>query len=191
VAVVAVLAGLTVWMAPAERTLGTGIRAVYVHVALTVTGVLGFLAGAVLGVVALVSRLPVATRWLLPVGRVALGFFAAGTVTSMVAARVNWGGLFLDEPLMRSSLLVLLASIVVHTLMSWTRSQRLLGLLGIVPAAAISWALLATPAVLHPGAWVVPDSAAQIQWTFAALTVLCLAAGAGLVRQLGARPRHP
>ena len=66
IALVAAGAAL-VWLAPAERTLGPGIRWVYVHVGLMWAGTLG-------------------------------------GVVSMIAARANWGAVFLAEPRMAAAL---------------------------------------------------------------------------------------
>lgn len=183
-----VLAGVTVAVAPVERTLGEGIRAVYVHVALTVAGVVGFAIEAVLGIGALVSGSRSIARWLRAVAGVALGLFALGTVVSAVAAWVNWGGVFLGEPLLRSSIVVLALAFLPYAVMSWTGHARLHGVLGVLPLIAIVWVLAGTRVVLHPGPGVVPDSVGSIQGTFAALTVLCVAAGARLAWQFGARP---
>ena len=185
---IAVLAGVTVAFAPVERTMGEGIRAVYAHVALTVAGVVGFAVEAVLGVFAFVTGSPAAARWLRAVAGVALGLFALGTLVSAVAAWVNWGGMFLDEPLLRSSVLVLASGFLLYAVMSWTEHVRLHGALGVVPLVAIASALVGARNALHPGANVIPESVGSIQVTFVALTVLCVAAGARLAWQLGARP---
>ncbi len=181
------LAGVTVVVAPVERTMGDGIRAVYVHVALTVAGVVGFAFEAAFGVFVLATGSRTSARWLRAVAGVSLGLFAAGTLVSAVAAWVNWGGMFVGEPLFRSSVLVLAFGFLLYSVMTWTDRVRLHGLLGPGPLIAILWALVETRVVLHPGSTVIPESTGTIQAVFAALTLLFLAAGGRLVWHLGAR----
>ena len=187
VGLIVVVTSVMVAVAPVERTMGEGIRAVYVHVALTVAAVVGFGVEAVLGVIALATGSRPTARWLRAVAGVALGLFAAGTFVSAVAAWINWGGMFLDEPLFRSSIVVLAFGFLLYAVMSWTEHARLHGALGLGPLIAIVWALAGTRAALHPGASVIPESVGSIQATFAALTVLCVAAGGRLAWQLGSR----
>ena len=65
------LAALLLWLAPAEQTLGSGITSVYVHVALTWTGMTGLIIAAVLGLAPIIhisswrvdGAVAVAVRW--------------------------------------------------------------------------------------------------------------------------------
>jgi len=61
IVVVFLLAGVVTIAAPAEQTLGSGIRPVYVHVGLTWTGTAVFLLAAVLGVLVLHPQNPIGT----------------------------------------------------------------------------------------------------------------------------------
>ena len=185
VALAAVFAGVVIGLAPAEQTMGEGIRIVYLHVALTLAGAVGFAATAFIGLGALVSDSAAAARWTLACHAVALALFAAGTATSVIAAWINWGGLFLDEPLMRSSLVVLAIGVLSYALATWSTRARLRGMLGLGPAVALAWALIGTPVLLHPGAMVLSHSAAPIRWTFVVVTALAVAAGAAVVRWIG------
>ena len=54
-AMLAALAAATVWLAPAEQTMGEGIRIVYIHVALIWTAMVALAATAVLGAAAAAS----------------------------------------------------------------------------------------------------------------------------------------
>jgi hypothetical protein len=90
----AVVAAAVLWLAPAEQTLGTGISSVYVHVALTWTGMTGLATAAVLGLLAAVLGRPDLQEWAHTSAWIGLGAFAAGLIMSALAAGVNWGNVF-------------------------------------------------------------------------------------------------
>ncbi|MCP4417379.1 MAG: hypothetical protein GY805_12210 [Chloroflexi bacterium] len=64
----ALLAGvaLVILLAPEERTLGSGIRSVYLHVGLVWVGLLGFGVTTVLGTAVLLTKKLAWLRWLIP-----------------------------------------------------------------------------------------------------------------------------
>lgn len=139
-----------VWLAPAERTLGDGIKWVYVHVALTWTGMTGLAAAALLGLILLVTGRPTLESWTRHVGLVGLGFFAAGWAMSAVASQVNWGGIAWSEPRNVVNLQVLAAGVIVAVAGAWLSQPRWQGLLFPLLFAWMLWAFQATPLVLHP-----------------------------------------
>ena len=62
----AVAIALLLWLAPAEKTMGTGMRSVYLHVGLIWTGIAGFGVGGLLGLLVLFrndTRLDVRGDW--------------------------------------------------------------------------------------------------------------------------------
>lgn len=168
------LASLVVGLAPPERTLGTGIRAVYVHVALTLTGMLGFAISGLLGGVALLTAHRGSHAWMLATGRIALLFHAAGLAVSMAAAWINWGGVFLGEPLLRSSLMVLAAGVLSHSAIPLVPPVRPRAALAMLPFAVLLGTTVGTPFLMHPGGPVLATSPRPILLTFAGLTLLSL-----------------
>jgi hypothetical protein len=139
-----------VWLAPAERTLGNGIKWVYVHVALTWTGMTGLSAAALLGLILLATGRPSLTVWTRQVGMVGLGFFAAGWAMSAVASQVNWGGVAWGEPRNTVNLQVLAAGVIVVVAGPWLNQPRWQGLLFALLFGWMMWAFQSTPLILHP-----------------------------------------
>ena len=170
--IVCLAAALVVWVAPDEQTLGSGIKSVYIHVALIWVGMLGFyLAGALGAAVAWTTSVWL-QRWAHTFGWVGLGFFVAGMGASFLAAGINWGGVFWDEPRNRAMGNVIAATLIIMVLIGWTPSIRMRGLLQIVPAGLLLWAVLSTPLTLHPRSPILSSSSTPIRLTFLSLFVL-------------------
>lgn len=183
------LALLLLWLSPAERTLGNGIKAVYVHVSLTWAGLAGFVAAALLGLAQLVARRPRWDSWRVTVGWVAFGFYLAGVAASALASQVNWGAVFWQEPRMVTSLNVLAAALIVQMgnfFFPWWWLRAALSLL--LPGFVL-WVNFTTPLVLHPRDPIGSSEATGIQLTFLAMFVLMALAEGVLVWLI--RPQMP
>jgi hypothetical protein len=174
---------LTSWaaVAPPERTLGTGIRVVYVHVGLTWAGMIGLGLAAFLGLLTFLQPEASEPFWLRALGWTGLGFFAAGLLMSLPAAQLNWGGLFFQEPRTLSALRFLALGLIVQILMDWPLPRRFKGLLWVGMGGVLAWTVLATPLILHPQSAVRTSDSAAIQGSFLGITALCLLAGALLI----------
>lgn len=162
--------------APPERTLGTGVRAVYLHGAWIWTALLAFGVAAGLGLwglrrgdVALQRR---ARAW----GWVATGFWLTSFPLTLWAMQVNWNGLFLLEPRWQLNvqfgvLAVLLQLGLALLPPSWSGPGNALFL------AAYLTLLARTPLVLHPPApvWRASDIRFPLHFTLTVLTLLIAA----------------
>jgi hypothetical protein len=170
----ALLLGLLLFVTfgPEERTLGGGIRSVYVHVGLIWTGLFGFGVTAVLGIGILLAVKPAWQRWLAIVSWVALGFYAAGIFMSMVASADNWGAVFLQEPRMAASLNGLAVATIFLILGSWQPWPRMRGALSASIIFVLLWLNFRAELVLHPPNPIANSNATPIQLTFLAVTVL-------------------
>ncbi len=173
---------LVVWFAPAERTLGQGIKVVYVHVSLTWAGMLGFTVAGLLGLALVVTRNPDLQRWNRVISRVALLWFAAGFIMSLAAARVNWGAIYWQEPRVLASVRFLVAAALVQFVTRSGTSPRISGILSAFLALFLMWSILGTPRVLHPGSPIRTSSSKAIQLTFIILPTLSTLVAAWIVR---------
>lgn len=180
-------AAILVWLAPEEQTLGQGIRSVYVHVALIWAGMAGLSVAGLLGLGVLFSAHEGLQRWAATIGWVALALFAAGLLMSVVAARANWGGVFLAEPRYLSASNVLVLGLVIQIVNGWLPSVRVRGLLSALLAAFLGWSTATTPSVLHPDNAARASSSVAIQSTFFGLFILACLGGAWVVWYLRRR----
>ena len=185
--VVVVLAAVLLWLAPAEATLGNGIASVYIHVALTWSGMTGLIVAGVLGLLMAILSRPGLGSWIYSLVWIALAMFAGGLVMSIIAARVNWGAIFWQEPRTNSAMQVLAIGLIVQILNGWRLPYRLKGLLYAIPAAFLTWSTVVTPLVLHPQNAARSSPSGAIQFVFFALYGLFALAGAWLVVALRRR----
>lgn len=185
VAAVIGLAGFLLWLAPEEQTLGTGIKSVYVHVALTWTALLGLISAGLIGLALAVFSKP---SWLgvaSTVTWVAIAIFAAGLVMSFVAAGINWGGFFWQEPRTNSAIQILVAALIVQGATRFSIPYRLKGALYFLLLIFMFWSILSIPDVLHPGD-AARTSPPAIRFTFYGLFVLFSLAAGWLVWRVSA-----
>lgn len=175
---VVVAATIVVVLAPAERTLGQAIRIVYVHVALTWTGLFGIGLGAVLGVLVLLTNRPALARWRTAVGDVALAFFGLSVLSSMLAAQLTWGAVFWSEPRMQAALSVIAVGVILRVIAAWAATPRFGALAQIALAAFVALYLPRTPLVLHPGRAALTTPSAAIAATFVVLWTFSMALAA-------------
>lgn len=178
--------------APAERTLGDGIKWVYIHVALTWTGMAGLAAAALLGLALLITGRPALEAWVRQVGGLGLAFFAGGWLMSAVASQVNWGGIAWSEPRNQANLQVLAAGVIVVVAGSWLSQPRGHGALYLLLFGWMLWALNASALVLHPRNPIFTSSAPGFAAAFlgsGALTTLAALAILAFLRRRGA-PRR-
>lgn len=178
VAVLLLTAVLLVWFGPEERTLGDGIKSVYVHVGLIWTGIAGFGVAALLGVVVAFGKRESVFAWLLTASRVGLLFYFAGLAASAVSSKINWGAVFWQEPRMATAVNMLAVAIIVQVLTIMLTQKRLVGVLHTLFFTVLVWANAATRLVLHPDNPIGSSNAAGIRFTFGAVFVLIAAAAA-------------
>ena len=160
------LAGLLIWFAPDERTLGSGIKVVYLHVALIWAGMTGIVIVGIVGLVSLFKPRAQLLSWSQDLGWITLGFFLAGIGLSMVAAIVNWGGIFWQEPRMVAMLQVVAVALIIQIVNSWLSQLRFMGLLYVGLAGFLIWSVRNTALILHPRNPIGTSSSFAIQATF-------------------------
>lgn len=176
-------------LAPAENTLGNGIRIVYVHVALMWTGMLGLAVAGALGALLALRPTPRRAELAYTVAVVGFGFFVAGTIASIIAQQVAWGGIAWDEPRTRSALQVVAASAVVLALAELPVPPRLHGTAFALLAAFMVWVTERAPLAMHPADPITPSSAWGIKLAFYGLFAVSALAALWLVVTMTARAR--
>lgn len=163
--IVVALAAL-IALAPVEATMGSGIRIVYLHVALIWTAMLGFVATAVVGTAVVISNRAEWLRLMQTVGWVTFGFFVMGVVVSLIAEQVNWGAILWQEPRNTAVFNGTGVALIVLTLSHLLPWRRVAGLLAMALAVFIVLSLPGAERVFHPTDPIGTSSSSAIQSTF-------------------------
>ncbi|MBN2045179.1 MAG: hypothetical protein JW757_09185 [Anaerolineales bacterium] len=172
-AVIVFLQLIVLVFSPSEKTLGTGIKPVYLHVSFTWTGMLLLTGTALLGLVVLFSgNLMVSDRQRL-LYQSALVFYLVGFLVSMYASWLNWGGIPWQEPKIQSAINVIVAASGAWYLREFIKPVRLKGLAGMIPFMFISMSRSSPRMVLHPDN-PVNSSPLGIRTTFLVMFVLAI-----------------
>ncbi len=177
-------AAILVWSSPAERSLGQGIKLVYIHVSLIWAAMVGFTIAGVFGAINAFTANPRLQVWQESSSWVALAWYAIGVLIAMLAAKVNWGAVHWNEPLLLASLRFLAAAALVQVAKKWLRSSRVRGALNALLAFFLMWSILGAPQVMHPQSPIRQSTSAAIQLTFLGMFILSSVAEAWAIWQV-------
>lgn len=145
-----VLAALGLAVVPPDATLGSTIRAVFFHGAVTWTGIIMAASGGLAGLGTLLLGWNVPTRvWRLLT--LATFFWVLSLTLSFPVMRMTWGGVLWNEPRLLMS-----AAVVSTLLVAWAVSllvgkPRITAGAASVAAAVMTVLLVITPGAFHPG----------------------------------------
>jgi hypothetical protein len=99
---------------PEERSLGSNVRIVYLHGAWVLAAELAFVAAALAGLIALVSKREPFHHWSAALGRTGIFFWVTYLPLSLWAMQSNWNGLFLSEPRFRLALIFAVTGVLLQ-----------------------------------------------------------------------------
>jgi hypothetical protein len=99
--VTVIVIALLALFGPEEKSLGANVRIVYLHGAWVLTAELAFVAAALAGLIALITRRDRFHKWSAALGRTGIFFWVTYLPLSLWAMESNWNGLFLSEPRFR------------------------------------------------------------------------------------------
>jgi len=185
------IAVLLILLAPAEATIGDGIRIVAIHVSLIWTGMLGLVLTGIMGLVIVSWPNERLLSWMESTSRVSLVVYALGVGTSLIAEIVNWGGIAWNEPRTAANLNLLALAVIIQVIASWLHRPRLQGVLHLAVAGAILWTTITTELQLHPSGAVSSSPSSNIRFTFYGLTLCCLLFSAWVIYFVQTRRSPP
>ncbi len=163
-------------LGPAERSLGTDVRLVYLHGAWVWSALISFAAAAVLGIIGLAGRRVAIQRWSLSLGRVATLLWLAYLPLSLWTMQVNWNGLFLQEPRLRLAIDFALIALLLQSAILVLKRPAEGSLLNVAFAGALAWSLTRTEQIMHPPSPIFSSDSLAIKIYFIILLVACLLA---------------
>ena len=163
-------------LGPAEKTLGTNVRVVYLHGAWVWAAMITILAAAVVGLVGLIARHNGVHYWSRALGRTGLVFWITYLPLSMWAMQTNWNGLFLAEPRWRVAIVFAVGGLVLQIGITLLENPAWASSLNLAYALILMYVLQTTDQVMHPGSPIFGSGAWRIQVYFIVLLVLTLLA---------------
>lgn len=172
---------------PAEKSLGTNVRIVYLHGAWVWTALAGVSLAAVTGLVGLITNRDAWNHWSRALGRTGLFFWITYLPLSMWAMQTNWNGLFLAEPRWRVAFVFSLGGLILQIGVTLLEDPRWASGANILYAVALFLALQNAEQVMHPPSPILNSDVWKIQLFFAGLTALTLFAGSQMARWWRAR----
>jgi hypothetical protein len=178
-----VIAGVSTF-GPPEQALGEHVRLVYLHGAWVWTSILGFVVAAIAGIFALLKRSPKLDSWSVAFARAGLFFWITYLPITIVTARFNWNGLFLEEPRWRMALDLAIVGVLFQLALLVIRRVYIGSALSLGYLLILSWSLITTELILHPRGPIGASSSLTIQVFFGVLMLLTILSGVFLTRWL-------
>ena len=109
-----ILIALLALLGPEEQSLGSNVRIVYLHGAWVLAAELAFVAAALTGLVALITKRDAFHQWSAALGRTGISFWLTYLPLSLWAMQSNWNGLFLSEPRFRLAVIFAVTGILLQ-----------------------------------------------------------------------------
>ncbi|MCJ7534712.1 MAG: hypothetical protein MUO57_04180 [Anaerolineales bacterium] len=169
-------------LGPAEKSLGTNVRVVYLHGAWVWAALICIFAAAAVGLVGLITRRNAAHYWSLALGRTGLVFWITYLPLSLWAMQTNWNGLFLSEPRWRVAMIFAIGGLILQIGITLLENPAWASALNLVYVVILVYVLQTTDQVMHPGSPIFGSGAWRIQIYFLLLLVLTLLAAWQLAR---------
>jgi hypothetical protein len=161
---------------PAEKTLGTNARIVYLHGVWVWAALAAFVAAGLVGLAGLLTRRESLHRWSRAIGRAGLLFWITYLPVSLWAMQTNWNGLFLAEPRWRLALVFAIGGLLLQIGLVLLEKPVWASLGNLIYLLVLFVALRTTENVMHPPSPILNSDAPRIQLYFAVLLLLMLVA---------------
>jgi len=172
---------------PAERSLGTNVRLVYIHGAWVWTALIAFGAAAAIGLIGWLLSRPALHTWSSAFGLAGIFFWITYLPLSLWTMQANWNGLYLTEPRFRFAIDFAIIGILFQLASLIWRKPRYTSLINMGYFAALWFTLARTEQVMHPSSPILSSNSLEIQLFFFSLLGLCVFALWGLSHWLRQR----
>lgn len=161
---------------PAEKSLGSNVRLVYLHGAWVWAALIALAAAAGSGLVGLLTRLNTWHAWSHALGKTGLFFWVTYLPISLWAMQTNWNGLFLSEPRWRMAVIFSITGLLLQIGLSLIRRPTWTSLANLIFFGVLVFVLQSTDQVLHPPSPILTSESLNIQIYFICLVALTLMA---------------
>lgn len=169
-------------LGPAEKSLGTHVRVVYLHGVWVWASLAAFLLSGIAGLVGLALRREDFHLWSRALGRTGLIFWVTYLPISLWAMQANWNGLFLAEPRWRMALIFAVCGLVMQIGLVLVEDSAWASAVNFLFSISLFFALSVTQEVMHPPSPILSSDAWRIQLYFGGLLSLTLFAAWQIAR---------
>jgi len=159
---------------PAERSLGTNVRLVYIHGAWVWTALIAFGAAAMAGLMGWLLSSQSLHTWSRALGQAGLFFWITYLPLSLWTMQANWNGLYLTEPRFRFAIDFAVIGILLQLAILILKKPRYTSLINMGYFATLWFSLARTEQVMHPPSPILSSNSLEIQFFFFALLGLCV-----------------
>ncbi len=142
--------GILLVLSPAEATLGSVVKIVYVHGAAERISTYAYLLAAAAGVLQLVPGRAALVRWTRALSETAIGFWLGQIIISLPAQLLAWGGLMMDEPRVVGALWILVLTAFVYVVARWMADPAWLAFAAVANSVIVLVVLRGGINLLHP-----------------------------------------
>jgi len=161
---------------PAERSLGTNVRLVYIHGTWVWTALIAFGAAAAAGLMGWLLSIQSLHTWSRALGQAGLFFWITYLPLSLWTMQANWNGLYLTEPRFRFAIDFAVIGILLQLAILILKKPRCTSLINMGYFAALWFSLARTEQVMHPPSPILSSNSLEIQFFFFTLLGLCVLA---------------
>jgi hypothetical protein len=135
---------------PADQTLGSNVRIVYLHGAWVLTAELVLILSGLAGLIALVMRRDLFYDWSIALGRAGIFFWIMYLPLSIWAMQANWNGLFLAEPRFRLAVTFAIVGLLLQLGLWMTNTDWLTAVANFAYIIVLLLAFSRAQYVMHP-----------------------------------------
>jgi hypothetical protein len=168
---------------PEEKSLGANVRIVYLHGAWVLSAELAFVAAALAGMVAFITKRNAFHQWSAALGRTGIFFWVTYIPLSLWAMESNWNGLFLSEPRFRLAIIFAVTGILLQLGLLIINTNWITSLANIIFIVVLRIVFASASNIMHPPPSPIFNSGNYaIIGFFLALIVLTLVAAYFLTR---------
>ena len=135
---------------PEEKSLGANVRIVYLHGAWVLSAEVAFVAAALAGVIAFITKRDFFHQWSASLGRTGIFFWLTYLPLSLWAMESNWNGLFLSEPRFRLAVIFAVAGVLLQLGLWLINTNWITSLANIIYIVVLRVVFSSASNIMHP-----------------------------------------
>jgi len=135
---------------PEEKSLGANVRIVYLHGAWVLSAELAFVAAALAGLIALITKREMLHQWSAALGRTGIIFWITYLPLSLWAMESNWNGLFLSEPRFRLAVIFAVTGVLLQAGLWFINTSWITSIANIIFIIVLRVIFAMADNIMHP-----------------------------------------